>query len=154
MGYGELTFSPVYTGINKKNGQFLKGHIPFNKGKKWDECFGKRAQKRMAKGWKNLDKFRPKQRPDTAGRCRKMVVGLLDNGQWMLFKSLVEAAEWLGGIRENIGRCCRMNKSRKVCKHDWRTGCKKGSELVNTDHRYKGIRWYFESDNIWIEKIG
>jgi hypothetical protein len=24
---------------------------------------------------------------------------------------------------------------------------------VNTDHRYKGIRFYFESDNVWTTKI-
>jgi hypothetical protein len=27
----------VWTGINKQNGQFLKGHVPANKGKKWSE---------------------------------------------------------------------------------------------------------------------
>ena len=32
MSYGELTLPPVWTGINKQNGQFLKGHVPANKG--------------------------------------------------------------------------------------------------------------------------
>lgn len=40
---------------NPANGQFLKGTEPFNKGKKWDEYMGKRAQRRAMKGWKNLD---------------------------------------------------------------------------------------------------
>ena len=33
MSYGELTLPPVWTGINKQNGRFLKGHEPHNKGK-------------------------------------------------------------------------------------------------------------------------
>ena len=56
MSYGELTLPPVWTGINKQNGRFLKGHVPANKGKKWSDYMGKRAMKRAAKGWKNLDK--------------------------------------------------------------------------------------------------
>ena len=47
MAYGELTFAPEYKGINKKTGQYLKGHTPANKGKRWDEYMGKRAQKRF-----------------------------------------------------------------------------------------------------------
>lgn len=26
-------------------------------------------------------------------------------------------------------------------------------EKVNTDHKYMGIRFYFESDNVWTTKI-
>jgi hypothetical protein len=37
MSYGELTLPPVWTGINKQTGRFLKGHVPANKGKKWSE---------------------------------------------------------------------------------------------------------------------
>ena len=81
MSYGELTLPPVWTGINKKTGRFLKGHVPANKGKKWSDYMGKRAQKRAAKGWKNLDLHRNKNgRPDTAGRCRKQVVAVMDDG--------------------------------------------------------------------------
>ena len=32
MSYGELTLPPVWTGINKQTGRFLKGHVPANKG--------------------------------------------------------------------------------------------------------------------------
>ena len=154
MSYSELTLPPVWTGINKQNGQFLKGHVPANKGKKWSEYMGKRAQKRCAKGWKNLDKYRNKNgRADTAGRCRKQVVAVMDDGRWLLFPYLGPAAEWVGGKRENIGRCCRMNEAKKVCKRDWRPGQAKGANRVNTDHRYMGIRWYFETDNVWTTKI-
>lgn len=153
MSYGELYLAPVYTGINKQNGRFLKGHIPHNKGKKWSEYMSKRNQKRCAKGWKNLDKYRPKERPDQAGRCRKQVVAVFDDGRWMLFPCIVAAAEWLGCSRSNIGRCCRQNKAKKTCKHNWRPGQPKGASRINTDHRYMGIRWYFETDDVWTEKI-
>ena len=144
---------PVRTGINKKTGRFMKGHVPANNGKKWSEYMGKRAQKRAAKGWKNLYKHRPKTRPDTAGRCRKQVVAVMDDGSWLLFPYIGPAAEWVGGSRENVGRCCRENQAKKVCKHDWRPGQSKGASPVNTDHKYMGIRFYFESDNVWTTKI-
>ena len=154
MSYGELTLPPVWDGINKQTGRFLKGHVPANKGKKWSEYMGKRAQKRCAKGWKNLDLHRNKNgRADTAGRCRKQVVAVMDDGSWMLFPYIGPAAEWVGGSRENVGRCCRCNQAKKVCKHDWRPGQAKGASRVNTDHKYMGIRFYFESDNVWTTKI-
>lgn len=154
MAYGELTFAPEYKGINKKTGQYLKGHTPANKGKRWDEYMGKRAQKRAMKGWKNLQLHRNKNgRPDTAGRFRKQVIAVMDDGSWLLFPYIGHAADWVGGNRSNIGRCCRSNQSKKVCKHNWRPGQPKGASLVNTDHKYLGIRFYFESDNVWTTKI-
>lgn len=154
MSYGELTLPPVWTGINKQTGRFLKGNIPANKGKKWSEYMGKRAQKRAAKGWKNLDLHRNKNgRPATAGRRPKQVVAVMDDGSWLLFPYIGPAAEWVGGSRENVGRCCRLNESKKVCKHDWRQGQPKGASRVNTDHKYMGIRFYFETDNVWTTKI-
>ena len=149
MAYGELTLPPVRSTHNKQNGRFLKGHTPWNKGKKWADCYGKRAQKRMARGWANLDKYRPKERPDNAGRCRKQVIAVLDDGKWLYVSYLGAAAEWCGGLRENVGRCCSL--------HDQQTGLHdpKGrlTGKVNTDHRYKGVRWYFEDDNIWTTKV-
>ena len=150
MAYGELTLPPVWTGINKQTGQFLKGHVPANKGKKWSDYMGKRAMKRAAKGWKNLDLHRNKNgRPDTAGRCRKQVIAVMDDGRWFHFAYLGDAAKWVGGNRENVGRCCRCNQSKKVLKKPW--GHPSGK--VNTDHKYMGIRFYFESDNVWTTKI-
>jgi hypothetical protein len=155
MGYGELTLAPDWTGVNKHTVRYLKGHEPHNKGKKWSDYMGKRAQKRAMKGWKNLDLHRNKNgRPDTAGRCRKQVVAVMDDGRWLVFPYVGAAAQWLGNCnRENISRCCRFNESKKVCKHDWRPNQSKGASRVNTDHRYMGIRFYFESDNVWTTKI-
>ena len=144
MSYGELYIAPVWTGINKQNGQFLKGHTPHNKGKRWSDYMGKRKQRRCAKGWKNLDLHRPTTRPDTAGRCRVPVVAVRDDGTWCVLPYVGAAGEWVGGCRENVRRCCQCNRARHVNK---KTGA------VNTDHRYMGIRFYYESDNIWTTKI-
>ena len=32
-------------------------------------------------------------------------------------------------------------------------GTRHPSDKVNTDHKYMGIRFYFESDNVWTTKI-
>ena len=141
----ELYLPPVLPDYNLKTGQFKKGHVPYNKGKKWSEYMTKRAQKRCAKGWKNLDKFRPTTRPDTSGRCRRPIIAVMDDGKWLFIPDAVRAHQWLGkGTRENIGRCCRCNEERRVNK---KTG------KVNTDHRYTGIRFYFDSDSEWMKKI-
>lgn len=149
MSYGELTFPPIWTGRNNVTGRFLKGHEPHNKGKKWSDYMGKRAMKRAMKGWQNVISHRPKTRPDTAGRCRKQVIAVMDDGSWLLFPYIGPAAEWVGGSRENVGRCCRCNQSRKRLKKPWGHP----SDKVNTDHKYMGIRFYFESDNVWTTKI-
>ena len=149
MSNGELTLPPVWTGINPTNGQFLKGHMPVNKGKKWSEWMGKRAQKRAAKGWKNIIIHRPKTRADTAGRSRKQVIAVMDDGDWLLFSYIGTAAQWCGGSRENVGRCCRLNNSQRPLNDTHGRPTAK----VNTDHKYMGIRFYFESDNVWTTKI-
>ena len=152
--YGELRLSPTVTKVNPKNGRFMKGHVPANKGKKWSEFMSKRGQRRARNGWANLEKYRPTYRPDTAGRCRKKVVAVMDDGSWLVFSYIGAAAEWLGNCnRENIGRCCRLNQLRRMKKHSWFSGKKTGDSPINTDHRYKGIRWYYENDNAWTEKI-
>lgn len=143
MPYGELYLPPEPLRYNPQNGQFLPGHTPHNKGKKWSEYVGKRAQKRMKKGWANLATHRPTSRPDTSGRCRKQVIAVMDDGTWRHFAFLGSAAEWVGGSRENVGRCCRLNAARHANK---KTG------KINTDHRYNGIRFYFEDDTIWLVK--
>lgn len=150
MSYGELYIAPAWTGINKQTGRYLKGHVPANKGKKWSDYMSKRAMKRAAKGWKNLDLHRNKNgRPDNAGRCRKQVVAVMDDGRWLVFPYIGAAAEWVGGSRGNVGRCCQCNQSKAELHNPWG----KPSGKVNTDHKYMGIRFYFESDNVWTEKI-
>ena len=141
MSSYELYIPPV---IKPRNGRFQKGRVPENKGKKWDDYMPKSSQRRCRKGWKNLQKYRPTTRPDTAGRCRKPVVAVTDEGRFYVFDYVGGAAKHLGCSRENIGRCCRENRDHRP---DVRNG------HINTDHRYMGIRWYFEDDEIWMEKI-
>lgn len=135
--YGELHLSPVWKGRDFKTGRFLKGHTPANKGKKWNEFMDKRSQKRSAKGWKNLELFRCKGGGPNSGRPKKAVIAVMDNGGWKIFSYTAPAAEFVDGRRENVLRCCHQN----------------ASHGKNTDHRYKGVRFYFENDNNWINKI-
>lgn len=137
MSYGELRFGPIYTGRDRTTGRFLKGCVPANKGMTWDEFMPKRSQRRSAKGWKNLEKHRCKGGGPNSGRPKKRVVAVMDSGKWVVFPSISAAGKWLGGRTENVGRCCRGN----ALYH------------ANTDHRYMGIRFYFESNDIWIQKV-
>lgn len=145
MEYGVLNLGNERTTVNKKNGRFMKGHVPANKGKKWDEFMSKKGQRNSKKGWKNLGLYRPKTRPDNAGRCRKAVIAVTDEGKWFYFEYIGQPCE-LGfvGSRENIRRCCQFNQKRHK---NLKTG------KVNTDHKYQGMRWYYESDEQWLEKI-
>lgn len=104
----------------------------------------KRAQKRASRGWANLDKFRPKTRPDNCRRCRVQVVAVKDDGTWCVLPYIGAAGEWIGGSRENVRRCCQSNKKRHINK---KTG------EVNTDHKYLGVRFYYENDDVWTTKI-
>ena len=151
----ELYLPPIRPKYNPTNGQFLKGNAPANKGRKWEEWMTEEGQRNARKGWKNLDIHRNKNgRPDTAGRCRKAVIAIWDDGHFRVYIDGKTASEKLGISRENIGLCCRLNASAKVKKHDWAPGQPKGTSPVNTDHRYMGIRFYFNSDiNIWKSKI-
>lgn len=141
--YGELKNPTERLGINPTNGQFLKGHVPFNKGKKWSEYMKKRAMKRSMKGWENLRKYQPKTRPDNCGRCRKAVIAVMDDGRWVWLPYIGAAGEWINGCRENVRRCCALNMKTESAKR----------RKVNTDHKYRGVRFYYESDLKWTTKI-
>ena len=127
---------------NPLNGRFLKGHTPANKGKKWSEFMSKRGQRKAKKGWKNLVLYRADRSPE-AGRKKKAVIAVNDTGKFLFFPSVSEAGSLLGISHDNISRCCRDNQARK----QGRNG------NVNTNHKYKGIRFYFENDPVWTEKI-
>ena len=153
MSDWELKLGPVYDGVNKKTGRFMKGHVPANKGKKWDEYMSRRSQRNCRKGWKNLDLYRSTNNPN-AGRKKRKVVAVLDNGSFRVFPYLKPAAEWIGGSRSNIGRCCFQNESMKMLYEPWgkRFGTAK-KKVPNTDHQYKGVRFYYEDSPIWLKKI-
>lgn len=143
MSNYELNLPPERLERNAVTGRFMKGHKTHNKGRKWSEWMPKRSQRRASKGWKNLDTHRPKTRPDTAERLRRPVIGVTDAGEWAFFPYVGDAAEKLGISQRNISRCCMSNEK----------GISGKRRVINTDHRYKGIRWYYESDNKWTTKI-
>lgn len=142
MSSYELIFTPVRPQRNAVTGRFMKGHVPANKGKKWADYMTKRQQKNASKGWANLEKFRPKHRPDNAGRCRKAVIAVTNDGVMHFFPFIGAAAAAVNGSRENVRRCCQSNHQGKSPKG-----------RINTDHKYKGVRFYFESDTVWIDKV-
>lgn len=144
MNY-ELKVEAKPSFVNRENGQFLKGHVPFNKGKKWQEWQTKEGRAKSAKGWKNLDIYRPKKRSDNAGRCGQKMVAVLDDGRWKVFKTISDASRFFGIQPRNITRCAMCNKAGVNPTRSWKR--------VNTDHKYKGMRWYYESDDLWIEKV-
>lgn len=127
----------------RKNGTFDKGNVPANKGKKWEEYYSPQSIENMKKGWANLDKYRHI-RKKNAGRQEKAVIAIFPDGSWKMFTSISVANKWFGVTQGYIQRCCAYNKARHV---DGRNG------KVNTDHMHKGVRFYYESDNIWLEKI-
>lgn len=147
------TCKPDY---NPSNGQWLKGHKPHNKGRKWDEWATPEAIENMKKGWTNLDLHRPKSRPDTAERCRKPVVAIDYYGKLYRFDSSRTAFDFLaGGHRTLISRCCRFNHDglKPTYKPFGKKLGKKPTQ-TNTDHSYMGFRWYFEADvDIWKDKL-
>ena len=132
MSY-ELYIPPKRLYYNPTNGQFLKGHPNCNKGKKWDEFMPKDAQERCKKGWSNVDKFRCTK---NGGFNKKSIVAIDKNGNWTIFESAHSAARAFGTSQGNVTRCCIRNKNEK-----------------KTDHHVSGIRFYYESEKVWMTKI-
>lgn len=120
----ELYIAPKRLQNNPLTGRFLKGRVPFNKGKKWEDYMDMRKAKRIKRiGMMNL---RP--RMDIGGQNKRMVIGIKDGRIIGPFESAVKAAEKTKLIRRNIAHCCEGK--RKHC---------------------GGIRWFYEADvQKWI----
>lgn len=106
MAYGELYIEPIRPTTNPKNGQFLKGHIPFNKGKKWSEWLDGRKAKRILKNLKHTGN------PDLPGCNRKAVVAIDKEGTFCVFPSSMAASKALNVNSRNIRSVC--SKRRKT----------------------------------------
>lgn len=118
-------YKPTY---NRLNGQFLKGHESYTKGKPWSEWMPKRAQKKILK---NLDKVRPKGgNPILPGCNRRKVVMVTPKGNWAVFESATEAARQMNLTRRNICHCCQGNRYR--CGGRW---------------------WFYWDDDRWPVKL-
>ena len=93
--------------VRKKNGRFPKGHVPFNKGKKWSVWMDGRKQRKVRK---NLVIGR-KMNTHTGGWNRKAVVGISIDGKTCFFSSSKDAAMKLGLIDRNIRKCCEGKRN-------------------------------------------
>lgn len=144
----ELYMEPERVTIDSATGRFLPGHRPHNTGKRWSEYMTEEKQKNAAKGWANLDKFRAHPRSQDAGRPPRGVVALYPDGKYDCFPSIAAAARMLGYVPMNIRRCCNLNEARNVLRSMSPIG------TINTDHRYRGIRFYFRYGEVWLGKVG
>ncbi len=124
--------------INRVNGQFLKGHRPFNKGMKQKEFMDGRKIKKVLK---YLELGRKNGNPGLAGHNSKPVVGIKD-GKIIAFKSSIEAAKILKarGIKVN------SRNIRIVCQGKEQI-VKYGEKQYKVTRRKAGdFLWYFEND--------
>jgi len=122
----ELYLPPPRLQYNPRNGQFLKGHITHNKGKKAKEYMSVEAIERMKKP---LEIGRLLGNPNLPGANKIKIVGIKD-GNWCVFASSVDAENKLGIQARNIRKCCK--KERKTA---------------------GGIQWFYESSNEWLNQI-
>lgn len=114
-------------GRNLKTGTFLKGHIPHNAGKPWNEWMPEDAQKRVAEiGRKNL-----RVNKSLWGANKRAVVCVNEKtGEYKYCESATKAAKIVGHDHTNITACCRGK--RKHC---------------------GGFRWFYFDSNEWIELV-
>lgn len=132
MNRYELYISDERPTRNYKNGQFLKGHVPYVKGKKWEEWMPK--EKRL-KSLNNLEKgkgkFKGEILPPSILR-RKKVIAIMEN-KLMAFDSIHSAGAKMGLSYQDISRCCNVNHKR-----------------LTKFRSVKAIPFFFESDyEIW-----
>lgn len=112
---------------NFVTGSFLKGHIPHNSGKPWDEWLSKEMQQKiLERGRKNL---RP--RMDIGGWNKRAVVCVNETtGEHKYCESAAKAGFVLNLESRNIIACCRGK--RKRC---------------------GGLRWFYFDSNDWVQFI-
>lgn len=150
MSSWELNLGPEYI-QPKRKGRFKKGHVPYNKGKKWDDYLPKEMQTKYLKHLKRVQfkKGHPSYRPETAGRPKKKVIAVYDDGRFVVIPSIKKAADLMGVTSDSIYYTCKRNRARKMLRNPHGKPLNK----INTDYRTRGIRFYFEDDPIWMTKI-
>lgn len=93
----------LYIRDEKNDGRFVRGHVPWNKGKSWDEMgISKDCQLKMCK---NLEAYMGKGNPNIGGSNARPVIAIDEYGNkvhW--YKSAADAARKLGIVRRNITR--------------------------------------------------
>lgn len=94
---------------NPTNGQFLKGHVPHNKGKKWEDYMDMRKAKRIKRiATQNL---RPNM--NIGGLNKKAVVCVDDEGNVLgWFSSACDAERKTGICARNIRNVCNGKRKK------------------------------------------
>lgn len=105
----ELYIEPNKITKNPLNGRFLKGHIPHNKGKKWEDYMDMRKARKMKKC---LELGRKQGNSMIAGYNKKAVIGIKDGKIIGVFESSVSAGDKLNLIARNIRHCCAGKRKR------------------------------------------
>ena len=141
MSSYELTFSPQRPQRNLKTGRFMPGAKPHNKGKSWDEYMSPQGQECAKIGWENLKTHRPG-RSEKSGKRPTPIIAIVRERP-VFFPTIEAAARWIDGLPQSVHRCAHDNRARTINRRN-------GS--INTDHRYKGVRFYYESDEQWTDK--
>lgn len=88
---------------SKPKGQFAKGHVPFNKGRKWDEWMDGRKQRRVKRCLVH------KGNPNLPGANRIAIAGVKD-GKVVFFDSSQDAERKTGITARNIRHCCAKQR--------------------------------------------
>lgn len=124
----ELYIEPIRLQRNAVNGKFLKGHTPFNYGKKWSDYLHEDVQNKLRK---NLKIGRFLGNPNLPGWNKKAVVAIKEGKFCGVFESCVDAGTKLHVQIRNVSHVA--NGKRKRC---------------------GGYEFYFESDfDKWCERI-
>lgn len=113
--------------VNPINGQFLKGHVPHNKGKRWEDYMDMRKARRIKK---NLEIGQRKGNPSLGGWNARAIVAIKDGRLCGVFSSSNDA-----------------ERKTKICARNIRSVCS------GKRKRAGGYEWYYENDNRWIELI-
>ena len=93
---------------NKLNGRFLKGNVPHNKGKKWEDYMDMRKAKRIKRiAMQNL-----KPNMNIGGWNKKQVIGIKEGRIVGVFESSISAANTHSIIARNIRHCCEGKRKR------------------------------------------
>ena len=116
----ELIFEQKKFTRNAKNGRFLKGHEPFNKGKKMTEYLSEEKINKLKSNLKRTGR-------SNIGGGNKVKIIAIKNGEFSVFESSTKAANLLNLHASNIIKCCQKKRNS--------TG---------------GIQFFYEKDNDWI----
>lgn len=112
----ELYIPPIRHNKNLTTGRYMKGSIPHNKGKKWDEWLSKDMQEKIKRGL-----ARPvKNRYNVGGWNKKAVIMIDSEGNRAYFESAEEVSRRTGIHSACIKRVCsKERKQTHGCRFFW-----------------------------------